>query len=224
MKNIQETHEGALMWLKQSMYAGEFWDDDRYRLVAARPFAQIGYLRTPEGEPLVPPPADSIIPAGTRVRIERVVFPTGDAVFRRPLYTPRYTTWVFLRVAKTRGDTRLEHDKRHVLLLPAYLNSEDNFERWLEASLTAVDPNEWIRSLPAEQRKGIETKRPMAGMDYDALSAALGFPDQLSRKSETRGEREVTIEVAIYGAVSVVLEDGVVVRISDPSRPAAPEG
>lgn len=219
MKNIREAREGALMWLKQSMYAGDFWDDDRYRLLAARPFEQISYLRTPEGESLTPPPANSIVPAGTRVRVEKVAFPTGDAVFRRPIYTPRYTTWVYLRVAKSRGDTRLEHEKRHILLLPAYLNSEDNFGQWLEASLTDTDPNEWIRSLPPEQRRGIETKRAIPGMTYDALTAALGFPDQLTRKKESRADGEITVEVAIYGATSVVLEDGVVVRVSDPARP-----
>lgn len=222
-QRIQEIRDGQLLWLKQSMYAGGFWDDDRYRLLSPRPFDEIGYLRTPEGERLTPPPADSVVPAGTRVRVERVAFPTGDQVFRRPLYTPRYTTWVFLRVAKTRGDTPFEHQKRHVLLLPAYLNDEESFDRWFGAALDEVDPNPWIRSLPSEQRLGIEQKRAIVGMDYDALTAALGFPDQLTRKRVDKDGGEETMEVAIYGATSVVLEDGVVIRVDDPKRrpPAA---
>lgn len=218
---IQEIRDGQLLWLKQSMYAGDFWDDDRYRLMSTRPFHEISYLRTPEGEPLTPPPQDSVIPAGSRVRVEKVAFPTGDAVFRRPLYTPRYTTWVYLRVAKARGDTRLEHEKRHILLLPAYLNDQESFDAWFEASLTDVDPNPWIRSLATEQRHGIEQKRAVPGMTYEALTAALGFPDQLTRKAIPNGERAKTVEVAIYGATSVILEDGVVARVSEPQRAAA---
>lgn len=218
---IQEMRSGQLLWLKQSMYAGDFWDDDRYRLLSTRPFSEISYLRTPEGEPLTPPPQDSVIPAGTRVRVEKVAFPTGDAVFRRPLYTPRYTTWVMLRVAKARGDTRLEHEKRHILLLPAYLNDQESFDAWFEASLTDVDPNPWIRTLSAEHRRGIEQKRAVRGMSYDALTAALGFPDQLTRKAEPDATGTKTVEVAVFGATSVVLEDGVVVRVSEPARAAA---
>lgn len=221
-QRIREMRDGQLLWLKQSMYAGDFWDDDRYRLLSTRPFAEISYLRTPEGDPLPPPPEDAVIPAGTRVRVEQVAFPTGDRVFRRPLYTPRYTTWVFLRVAAARGDTRLEHEKRHILLLPAFLNDQESFDAWFEASLTDVDPNPWIRSLPPEQRRGIEQKRAVVGMRYDALTAALGFPDQLSRRAVPDGDGTKTVEVAIYGAASVVLEDGVVVRISDPRRAAQP--
>jgi hypothetical protein len=220
-KRISELRDGELLWLKQSMYAGDFWDDDRYRLMSARRFEEISYLRTTEGEPLPPPPADSIIPAGTRVRVERVAFPTGDAVFRRPLYTPRYTTWVFLRVAKDRGDTRLEHEKRHIMLLPAYLNGEEAFDLWFEASLTDEDPNPWIHKLPPEQRVAVEQKRALTGMDYQTLTAALGFPDQLSRRAVADGERNKTVEVAIFGATSVVLEDGVVFRVSEPQRAAA---
>jgi hypothetical protein len=228
-QRIQEIRDGQLLWLKQSMYAGEFWDDDRYRLLSPRAFEEIGYLQTPEGEPLPPPPADSVVPAGTRVRVERVAFPTGDQVFRRPLYTPRYTTWVFLRVGKTRGDTRFEHEKRHVLLLPAYLNGEESFDRWFEAALVEADPNPWIRSLAPEQRLGIEHKRAVVGMGYDALTTALGFPDQLTRRKVDKDGGEQTVEVAVYGATSVVLEDGVVVRVDDPRRrqrdeAAAPEG
>lgn len=217
-KHIQETREGALLWLKQSMYAGPFYDDDRFRLIDPRPFAELDYLRTAEGDPITPPPAEGIIPAGTRVRVERVAFPTGDNVFQRPLFTPRYTTWVYLRVARARGDVTLERPERHILLLPAFLDDKESFDRWFDALLGADDPNPWIRSLPEEQQRGIFEKRPVVGMDYEALTAAMGFPDRLTRDVVTRNGRSMTVEVAIYGATSVVLEDGRVVRVSTPGR------
>jgi hypothetical protein len=204
MKVIRDERERSVMWLKQSMYAGDFWDDGRYRLLSARPFEQISYLRTPEGEPLPPPRANDIVEAGTRVTIKRIAFPTGDAVFRRPIYTPRFTTWVYLHVGQARGSDDITHDKEHILLLPAYLNTKERFDDWFGASLTEVDPNEWIRSLPAEQRRGIDTKRAVVGMGYEALS------------KEAREGAEETIEVAIFGATSVILEDGVVTKVSDP--------
>src|SRR5690606_8353575 len=111
--------------------------------------------------------------------------------------------------------------KRHMLLLPAYLRDQESFDAWFEASLTDVDPNPWIRSLTPEQRHGIEQKRAVAGMSYEALTAALGFPDQLTRKGVDEGARTKTVEVAVFGATSVVLEDGVVTCVSEPGREAA---
>lgn len=216
MKHIREDRDGKLYWLQQSMYVGQFYDDDRYRLLDPHRFEQISYLRTAEGDVLAPPPADGILPAGTRVRVERVAFPTGDNVFRRPLYTPRYTTWVYLRVARDRGDITLEHDRRHVLLLPAFLSDQPSFDQWFDAVLSDDDPNPRIRALSDEHRRGVDTKTPMEGMTYETLTMAMGFPDRISGEVQERDGRSMTVEVAIYGAVSVVLEDGKVVRVSRP--------
>lgn len=218
-QRIREIRDGQLLWLKQSMYAGPFWDDDRYRLLSPFPFDRVEAVLSPEGEPLLPPSHDSIVPAGTRVRVERVVFPTGDAVFRRPLYSPRYATWVYLRVAKTRGDTRLEHEQRHVLLLPAHIVDIEGFNAWFDAALTTSDPNPWIRSLEPSQRLGIDQKRAVVGMSYEALAAALGAPDRLEKRPRSSPGRHTTIEVATFGPLTVTLEDGVVILVDDPMRP-----
>jgi hypothetical protein len=215
---IEDTHTGELLFLKQSMYVGQFYDDDRFRLVHPRRFEELTYLQTAEGDAIPPPPAEGIIPAGTRVRVERIEFPTGDAVFRRPLYTPRYTTWILLRVARERGpEVTVERAQRHVLLIPAGIADEETFDSWFGASLTTEDPNPWLLSLPEPQRNAILQKQATLGMDYQALTAAWGFPDQLARKDEGQG----SVEGAVYGARSVVLKDGIIVRISDPTAPAA---
>lgn len=204
---IDEQHTGELLYLKQSLYAGRFYDDDRYRLVHPRRFEELTYLQNAEGEPILPPPADEIIPAGTRVRVEKIEWPDGDAVFRRPLYTPRYTTWVWLRVARERGSsTTIERDERHILLLPGGIGDQETFNAWFTASLTATDPNPWLLGLPEAQQQAIEQKKPAAGMTYEALTAALGFPDRLRRDAQDGA----TVEVAVYGPVTVVLKDGVV--------------
>jgi hypothetical protein len=212
---LDEQHTGELLFLKQSLYAGRFYDDDRYRLVHPRRFEELTYLRDAEGEPILPPPADEIIPAGTRVRVERLEWPDGEAVFRRPLFTPRYTTWIFLRVARDRGaDVTVERKERHILLLPGGLHDEATFEEWFDASLSEQDPNPWLLSLPEEQRVAIEQKKPAKGMSYEALTTSLGFPDRLGR--ETRDDH--TVETASYGALTVELTDGIVTSFATTGR------
>lgn len=220
-EKIEGDHTGQLLFLRQSMYVGQFYDDDRLRLVHGRRFEELTYLRTVEGDPIPPGPAEGIIPAGTRVRVERIEWPTSEVVFRRPLYTPRYTTWLVLRVAADRGpEVTVERDQRHVLLLPAGIVDSDSFELWFDASLSAEDPNPWLLSLPEEQQHAIALKRAIAGMDYDALTAAMGFPDSITRDVIEGSTREV----AIFGAVSVVLKDGVVERVSDPVSDLVADG
>jgi hypothetical protein len=204
---------GELLFLKQSMYAGTFYDDDRFALVHPRKFEELTYLQTIEGDAIPPPPATSIIPAGTRVRVEKIEWPTGDAVFRRPLYTPRYTTWIVLRVAADRGsEVTVEREQRHIMLIPAGITDAELFDMWFKASLSAEDPNPWIVSLPAEQQAAIAQKKALVGMSYEALTAALGFPDSVARESNG----DIVREVVIYGATSIVLQDGVVTLVNEP--------
>jgi hypothetical protein len=216
---LEKAHGGEVLYLKQSMYVGMFYDDDRYELVHARRFNELTYLQTIEGESIPPPSTGAIIPAGTRVRIERLEWPTGDVVFRRPLYTPRYTTWIWLRVAAERGsDVTIERPKRSVMLLPAGINDAETFNEWFRASLTVEDPNPWLFSLPEEQRLAIEQKRAVPGMTYEALTAALGFPDQIQRGAGGDGT-----EIVRYGPALVTLVDGVVVGAENaPPAAAAP--
>jgi hypothetical protein len=206
--HINQDHDGRLLYLKQSLYVGDFYDDDRYRLLHPRRFEELTYLRTVEGEVIMPPPAKGIIPVGTRVRVEKIEWATGDAVFKRPLYTPRYTTWVWLRVAQDRGPTRLERKERHILLLPGGIKDRETFDNWFYASLTREDPNAWLMGLPHEVRKGVFDKKAVEGMDYDTLTAAMGFPDRLARQEAEGDKSGATLEVAHYGPLEVELLNG----------------
>lgn len=216
---LNEAHEGELLYVKQSLYAGRFYDDDRYRLVHPRRFEELTYLLNAEGEAIAPPPADEIIPAGTRVRIERMEWPEGDAVFRRPLYTPRYTTWIYLRVARGTGsEVTMERNERHVLLLPGGIDDESMFNAWFQAALSTTDPTPWLRTLSDTQRVAIAQKKPAKGMTYEALTSALGFPDRISQRQQDGA----AVEVGTWGALSVVLRDGLVESWSSPSSSSLP--
>ena len=213
--------EGKLLWLKQSLYVGQFYDDDRFELLHSRHFDELTYLRTLEGETIFPPPENGIVPAGTRVRVEQIAWPTAKTVFDRPLYTPRYTTWVFLRVGRDRGETRFERSKKHILLIPGGIPDRETFSQWFDTYFSEDDPNLWISQLPPEQRDGVLQKRAVVGMDYESLTAAMGYPDRIVREQQTNSTATQTIEVAIFGATSVVLEDGVVTRLRSPEHESA---
>jgi hypothetical protein len=202
---IETKLEGSLRFLHQSMFAGSFYDDDRYRLLHPRRFEELTYLLDAEGQPIAPPAASEVVPVGTRVRIEEIEWATGDEIFRRPLYTPRYTTWVWLRVARDRGrEASIERDERYILLLPGGITDAATFDQWLDASISAEDPNPWLLSLGDAERAAVLQKRAVVGMDYRTLTAAMGYPDRISR-SETDGH---TQERAAYGKQQVELVDG----------------
>lgn len=212
-KVVDDKHTGALLFLRQSVYVGDFYDDTRYKLIHPRRFEELGFLESIEGDAIPPPPPDGVIPAGTRVRVERIEWPIGDVVFRRPIYTPRYTTWVWLRVARDRGaDVTMERDERHIMLLPGGIGDAETFDLWFDAALSEEDPNPWLLSLPDDQQLAISQKQAVPGMTYDALTSALGFPDAISRDVREGS----TVEVAVYGATSVMLRDGVVERVNVP--------
>jgi hypothetical protein len=215
--------EGELLWLTQSLYVGQFYDDDRYELLYPRRFDELTYLRSLEGEVIAPPPEQGIVPAGTRVRVEKISWPTGKTVFDRPLYTPRYATWVFLRVGRDRGQTTFERPKKHILLIPGGIPDRDTFTKWFDTYFSEDDPNTWIHYLPRDQRQGVLDKRPVTGMNYETLTAAMGYPDRITRDQKKSTAGNTTVEVAIYGAISVVLENGTVIRVSDPARKESPE-
>jgi hypothetical protein len=217
---LAERHQGELLFVKQSLFAGQFYDDDRYRLVHPRRFEELTYLQNAEGDPIVPPPADEIIPVGTRVRIEKIEWPDGDAIFRRPLFTPRYTTWIFLRVARATGTgVTFERSERHVLLLPSGLTDENLFDQWLESTLSSTDPTPWLRGLSEEQRVAVAQKKPALGMSIEALESALGFPDRISRE---QGDDGAIIDVGTWGELTVKLRDGQVIWWSSPTSSSPP--
>ncbi|HEY4220325.1 MAG TPA: hypothetical protein VGO62_03265, partial [Myxococcota bacterium] len=83
--------------------------------------------------------------------------------------------------------------------------------------LSKEDPNPWLLSLPQDQQDGIANKRAVVGMSYDALSAAIGFPDTISRTVRAG----VTHEVGVWGAVTVEIDDNVVSAVrATPKQPA----
>lgn len=215
-RELLENLEGKAFWLKQSLYVGPFYDDDRYCLMHPRSFDELTYVTTPSGDIILPPPASGIISAGTKVKLEKIEWPTSTAILRRPLYSPRYNTWAYFRVARDRGGVTLEREKSCILLLSNEIRDEKTFQNWLNTILSPRDNNDWFLSLRPEIQKGIEEKKPVIGMTSNELMAALGEPDQLTRSSTLVEGRNVTKETALYGKLIILLEDGKVTGVNRP--------
>lgn len=216
--SIAQQFDGQTLWLKQSLYGGNFYDDDRYRLAHPRRFEELTYLKTPDGDLILPPPSNEIITVGTRVKILKVEWPTGMTVFKRPLFTPRHCAWVYLEVARDRGQVTLTRNKTYILLVPEGVQDDKAFKGWIDTLLAKEDTNPWLLALSPSDREGVLKKAAHIGMSSQALNAAMGQPDQLRREAYRRDERNFTKQLAFYGPIIVVLEDDKVVRIENSKK------
>lgn len=200
---------GSRTWfLRESQYVTPFFGDASKRLLTPLPPEDVRLLEDPSGNPISPGPVQTIAPVGSRVRIQRVEFPTAFSVAERLLVTPRTQPWVYLEVAGIQGDTPL------ILVLPSDAKSEAEFRADLERHLTTVDPVETLASFSPEVREAVLAKKAVNGMSGEALRMAWGAP----AKIRVDHRDSLRIEDWRYQGDrrSAVLEDGRVVRFNDP--------
>ena len=162
---------GAIRFLRVAVYVGPFFGDRSMTLVSDRPASELDLLESPDGTTIQPPPPERILPPGTRMEIQQVQFPTGIIIFSRPVMTPRYHPWVFLRIE---GDHR-----QYVFVLPQTVASLEDVRGNVDRVLVADDPGPAFRALPQVQREAILKKEPLEGMGRQALDMAWGYPDKI---------------------------------------------
>src|SRR5215831_8391963 len=75
-------------FLRLSFYVIPFFGEASKKLLSPAPPDEVRLLQRPNGEAVDPGPAERILPAGARVRITKVEFPTAVALSERPLHTP----------------------------------------------------------------------------------------------------------------------------------------
>jgi hypothetical protein len=175
----------------------------------------------PDGTPVYPK-SDSIIPAGTRVQISRIEWPDLKNYINRPLLTPRDMPWMKMTVAMDRGQVSLLREQTFIFLLPIHKDNVQYFADWFRTIFSEEDTNPWLLGLKEEARKAVLGKKAIIGMPHDALFAALGEPDSLSRNEGEQNGRSTTKEVATYSKQVVTLLNGVVTDIQA-RTPSTPE-
>ncbi len=211
MDGLRERYGGQTFYLKQSLFHGKFYDDDTRSLADPRAFKDLRLMTSPDGDIIIPPPPQGILPAGTKVEVLDVEFPTSAAIVKRPLFTPRYNVWVLMKVGRFAGDVDFFRPGEYIVVLPTTVRSVDAIGASLEVLLSPKPLDDWLARRSEEARLAIFEKRAEQGLSYEELVAALGLPEQIHR----RFEGEQRIETARFGSTEVVLVDEQVTEIRE---------
>ncbi len=174
---------GTERFLKLSCYATPFFGDDTKKLLTAVQPDEVRLLETVGGRPISPGPSERVLPAGARVRILQVEYPTPVAVTGRVLLTPRERVWVYLDVEGTpKGSPPL------VLVLDPKISDERDFRAALDRYLTADDPTPTLLTFGDLIREAVAKKNAVLDMSEEALEMAWGYPE--SRVLTWEGDRK----------------------------------
>ncbi len=174
-------------FLRLSFYVTPFFGDASKKLITPVPPDEVRLLEQPNGKPIEPGPVESIFPAGTRVRITKVEFPTSFAVAERILYTPRTLPWIYLRAAAGRDEAPL------ILVLKPQMGSSGEFLAELERYLSNADLAPTYARWSDVIQQAVRTKTAIIDMPADALEMAWGYPErkQLSFADSVKNEEWV---------------------------------
>ena len=122
-QDFRAAYAGNTYYLKQSVYFGPFYDDAKRFLLDPHQFKDLRLMTAPDGDLIIPPPAKGIIPAGTLVKVLDISFASSAQIVSRPLFTPRYNTWLILKVARFAGDAKVFRQGEFIYVLPTTATS-----------------------------------------------------------------------------------------------------
>ncbi|MBJ6765604.1 hypothetical protein JGU66_33035 [Myxococcaceae bacterium JPH2] len=168
----------AEQYLRVSSYVTPFFGDASRRLLTPYSPEDVEYLNDTQGKPISPGPVQATVPAGARVRISKVEFPTAWVVTERVLYSPRTWPWVYLEVEGAPNGPPL------VLVLPPQLDKPEDFRAELEKYLSPRPLKPELDALPTLVREAVREKRLVAAMPADAVRMAWGPPETVRRSME----------------------------------------
>lgn len=174
---IRARHGEKTYHLKQSFFVGPFFTYDDLMFISERAFDERALIESPGGDPILPSRPTGILPMGTRVKVEKIEFPTGSVVSGRKLKSPRHFTWVML------APQGIDTDKPHVLVLTQEFRRPADFTSALGMYLVEKDPREQFAAKP-EELEAIARKKLVKGMGVDAVFRSRGHPDKITRKQQ----------------------------------------
>lgn len=163
-------YQNVTFELAQSLWVGPFFRDDSRRLLSRAPPGEDVLLQTPEGKPIPPGPATGVLPAGTKMTVLKVSFPTTWDKVTRPLLTPRDQPWVELAVNGKAGADA-------ILLLPPGLSSLDAVFEEVSHYLSEKPVADEVATLPPADQHAISTRELAAGISQRAVELTLGMPN-----------------------------------------------
>jgi hypothetical protein len=168
--------EGQTFYLRSSLNLMPFFGDASNRLASPLFPDSVLLLEDSKGAPIAPGPVEEVLPMGTRVRVDKVEFPSGLVVVRRPPNTPRHNPWVYLSVpGRAPG-------RPCVAVLRRNLASREEFLAAMNDLLSEDEPSLWLKNASPETRAAIERKALLPGMDADAVALSWGRPTQIKQE------------------------------------------
>lgn len=170
--DLERSLTGEQRFLRVSMFLTPFFGDATKRLVTPLPPELVRLLDGTDGKPLKPGAVERTFPAGTKVRIAKVEFPSAWVMTERVLYTPRTLVWLYLDVAGAPP-----HSPPSVLVLRPGLKTDQDFLAELERHLSREDQGKRLEGFSDGVREAIRTKAAVLDMPAEALEMAWGYPD-----------------------------------------------
>lgn len=167
---VAEALDGRARYLRVAANAAPFFGDETRYLLTDQPVEEVQLLESAGGDRIPPPPAEKVLLPGTRLRIRSIEFPTGWAIAKRIVMTPRYHPWALLDLD---GDPR-----PYVIVLPQEAARLEDVNVELDRLLVADDPTADLQALPRDQQEAIRRKDLVEGMTARAVEMAWGQPEK----------------------------------------------
>lgn len=178
---INELLQKNRFFLRYSLYYGDFYGNTNVCLLSPRRFNETIYLEGIDGKPILPGKEVGIIPFNTEILIEKIEFPPAN----RPLLTPRYYPWVYLRVDKLSG-----YKECIVVIRPDVSNPEE-FLSLFNEFFSKENFDEYLKSINSDLRDAIFNKKFLEGIKEEEIKIIFGKPDSISYKMEN--DEKITI-------------------------------
>jgi len=204
----------AVQYLRVSVHVTPFFGDATKRLLTPYEPEDVRLLDDTQGKPIHPGAAERILPAGTKLRITKVEFPTSWVVTERVLYTPRTWPWVYLKEEGAPEGPPL------MLVLPPNLERPEDFRTELERYLAPRELTAQLEALPPAVKDAVKQKRLVANMPLDAVRMAWGPPEVVRRTLEGTSKNEEWSYPG--GRRKAFLTDGRLARAEEAGKPLLP--
>jgi len=167
-------------YLKVAMWVAPLFQDPEGWLLSDQALDELDLIDDPTGKPVPPGASRGILPPGTRLRIDRLEFPTSFVIAQRPIYSPRFNPWIYLVPADDQGPaSALAGGRPFVLVLPQHLKSKDDVLAQLDRYLSRDDVAIALHALPPQFQEAIDQKTVLAGMGPKEIEMAWGYPERI---------------------------------------------
>jgi hypothetical protein len=179
------------MELRHSCYFGEFYHENEYMLLSDVAFEAVEHVVDLKGAPIRPGRVHGVVPAGTRLSIERIDFPDETALVRRMVLGPRYSPWVVVRPEPGQLAKSVPQGPFVLVLSSELVDGKAFTEALLRHLAPEGQVTTWLAARRPRTRTAILHKEVLAGMSTEEALAAAGMP--------LRWIRERGADVAWYG-------------------------